>query len=328
MAMQDKVMLMHQVEDTLKPRMFANMLEEAIAGIQDHLSEYDVQRIVAGEITGQEDLLDAFINAKKVEGRAESTLERYQYTIERFLRAAGARTKDVTTQHVRDYFASESGRGIADSTIEGLRETLNSYFGWLEHEKMIRSNPVFNIGAIKCQKKVRETLSDPEIERLKMACNTIRESALLNVLRSTGCRVSEISGMNVHDIDFSSGECVVLGKGNKERVVYLDAVTIMLLKEYLAQRNDDNAALFINNHGERLKPGGIRNILKRLSETAGVKNVHPHRFRRTLITNLLNRGMPMQEVAILAGHDNMDTTMHYYTANKNVIKASYEKYSR
>lgn len=328
MATQDKVMLMHQVEDVLKPRMFANLLEEAVTEIQDRLDDYDVQRIATSDTTGQEDLLDAFISAKRVEGRSELTLVRYRYSIERFLRTIGVRTKDVTTQHVRDYFTKEKERGIADSTIEGLREMFNSYFGWLEHEKLIRTNPVYNISTIKYQKKVRETISDPDMERLKMACESIRESALLSVLRSTGCRVGEISGMNRTDVNYSNGECVVLGKGNKERTVFFDGVALMIVKEYLATRNDENEALFVNPHGERLKPGGIRFILKRISKTAGVTNVHPHRFRRTLITNLLNRGMPMQEVAILAGHDKVDTTMQYFTANKEIIKTSYERYSR
>lgn len=328
MAMQDKVMLMHQVEETLKPRMFANLLEEAIVGINEHLDEYDIHRIHSDDSAAEDDCLESFINSKKAEGRAESTIARYQYIIERFMMFAKVRTKDVNTYHIRDYFANEQARGISDSTLEGIRETLSSYFGWLEHEKLIYTNPIYNIGVIKVSKRVRDAISEPDMERLKRSCSNIRDSALLNVLRSTGCRISEVTGMNIDDINFLTNRCNVIGKGDKERTVFIDDVTAMILKEYLATRNDNNEALFINHAGTRLKPGGARNILKRLAQTAGVENVHPHKFRRTLITKLLNNGMPIQEVAIVVGHDNLDTTMGYYASSKSKIQSSYQMYSR
>ena len=325
MATQDKIVLMHKVEGTLRPRMFANLLDEAVTEIQEHLDEFDITHI--SEVPEKtEDMLEAYLNAKRVEGRTEKTIFRYQYVIERFMKHAKAKTRDITTFHIREYFSEEHNRGIQDSTLEGIRQILNSYFAWLEHEKMIHSNPVDNVGAIKCEKKVRESFSEADIERMRRSCPCIRDSAIVNFLLSTGCRISEVTNLNRDDIDFNSHECIVYGKGKKERTVYLNEVAIMTLKEYLATRKDNERALFIGKFNERLLPGGVRAMLNKISELSGVKNIHPHRFRRTLITHLLNRGMAIQEVSILAGHDKMDTTIKYFSTNSNRIKSSYNKF--
>ena len=324
MAIQDKAMLMHQVEQTLHPRMFANLLEEAMTEINGHLDEYDVRHL--GESSGTDNLLDSFINAKKVEGLSESTLSLYRYNIERFMMFANVKTRDVTTHHIREYLAHEQNRGLSDTTVNNLRSILNSYFSWLDQEKLITSNPVKSIGVIKCQKKVRESISDADMERLKRSCKNLRDIAILNLLASTGCRISEITNLNRNDVDLENMECTVLGKGNKERTVYLNEVAAMTLKEYLAKRKDRYPALFIGKRKNRLHPNGVREMLKQLAERSGVTNIHPHRFRRTLITNLLNRGMPIQEVAIVVGHDKIDTTMRYFSSSKARIKNSYRKY--
>lgn len=326
MAEQDKTLLLHKIDGTLRTRMYANLLEETEDEIQNHLDEFDVTHIGNEEVES-EDLLDTYINAKRVSGRSELTLVRYRYTIERFMQYVNVKTREVNQHHVRDYFAHEKRRGIQDSTIEGTREVLNSYFGWLEHEKMIPSNPVFNVEPIKCQIKERNALSASEIEILKRNCKNIRDNAIISFLLATGCRISELVGLNVDDVDLVNGECIVLGKGNKERTVFLDEVALLTLKEYLARRNDDCEALFVNKRHGRLLPGGIRCMLKTLAEKANVDHVHPHRFRRTNVTHLLNRGMPIQEVAILAGHSKIDTTMKYFAANKARIKNSYRMYT-
>ena len=321
MASQDKALLMNKVEETLKPRMFANLLEEAIDEIQDHLDEFDITHINQ-DVIKTEDLLIVYLNAKKVGGRSEKTLTRYAYVIGRFLKAVGIKTKDITTDHVRDYFSKELARGVAESTVDGIRETLNAYFGWLEQEKLIRRNPVVHIEAIKYQKKERLSLSATDIELIKRKSG-VRDNAIVSFLLATGCRISEMTQLNRTDVDLDAGECVVLGKGNKERTVFLDDVAILTLKEYLSQRNDDNEALFVGCRKERLQPGGVRAMMKRLSKASGVENVHPHRFRRTNVTRLLNHGMAIQEVAILAGHSKVDTTMKYFAASKTRIKNSY-----
>ena len=326
MAEQDKALLMHKVEDTLKPRMFANLLEEAVDEIQEHLDEFDITHI-SGEEVETEDMLDIFINAKRVGGRSEKTLVRYRYVIGRFMKSVGIKTREVTTQHIRAYFADELARGVSESTVDGIRETLNAYFGWLEHEKLIPRNPAFNIESIKYQKKERLALSTADIELLKRSCASIRDNAIISFLLATGCRISEVTSLNRNDVDLDAGECIVLGKGNKERTVFLDDVAVLTLREYLSSRSDSSEALFVGKRGERLQNGGVRAMLKHLEKVSHVDNVHPHRFRRTAVTRLLNRGMPIQEVAILVGHEKLDTTMKYFASSKARIKNSYRMYN-
>lgn len=326
MPSQDKSLLMSRVEDTLKPRMFANLLEEATSEIRYILDDFEVTHNADVSDVSTDNLLQTFLDAKSAGGRSAKTITRYEYIITRFLRHAGIRTRDVTTPAVREYFRSEQDRGVADSTIEGIRQVLNDYFGWLKQEDLIRTNPVFSIDPIKVQKKVRESFSEVDMERIKRACTSARDVALVNFFFSTGCRVSEVVGLNRSDVNFELGECVVLGKGNKQRTVYINDVAALTLKEYLASRTDVNEALFLNHHGKRLLAGGVRDVLCRLAQSSGVSNIHPHRFRRTMITYLLNRGMPIQDVALLAGHDKIDTTMRYYHSSKARIKNSYQRY--
>ena len=327
MPIQDKVLLMHKVEETLKPRMFANYLEEAMREFTVTLDEFDVIHISNMDGTANEDCLEAYLNVKKIEGRSEKTIIRYAYIITRFLLWAKVNTREVNTQHIRAYLKAEHDRGVLNSTLEGTRQILNAYFSWLEHEKMIRMNPAFNVEPIKCEKKVKDIFSMADIEKMKRSCKTVRDVAIICFLLSTGCRISEVTQLDRGDINYESGECIVRGKGNKHRMVYLDDVAIMTLREYLAQRRDGSCALFIGKRMERMTSGGVRAMLKGVEEKSGVHNVHPHRFRRTLITRLLNRGMPIQEVAVLVGHDKVDTTMKYYKASSAKIKSSYMKYS-
>ena len=325
MSVQDKALLMHKVEGTLKPRMFANMLEEAVCEIQTHLDEFEINHIVDAQES--EDMIDRYINAKIVGGRSEGTIVRYRYIIERFLRFANVKTCEVTKEHIRTYFAHELRRGISESTIDGIRQILYGYFNWLEREKLIITNPVYNIETVKSQKKERMTLSPSDIELLKRKTKSLRDNAIINFLLATGCRISEVTSLNRDDVDLENGECIVLGKGNKERTVYLDEVAVLTLREYLASRNDNIDALFIGKRKERLQPGGVRAMMKKLSISSGVENVHPHRFRRTMVTKLLNRGMPIQEVALVVGHERVDTTMMYFSANKSRLKNSYRIYT-
>lgn len=326
MPSQDKALLMTKVEETLKPRMFANLLEEAVDEIQEHLDEFDVTH-TGTETIETEDLLKTYIDAKRVAGRSERTLVHYQYVISRFMRLVGVRTRDVTPQHIRDYFARLFDRGVSDCTVNGIRETINAYFGWLKEEGLIKRNPCAHIEPIKVQQKERPAFSDSDIELLKMHCTTIRDRAILCFLLSTGCRISEMTGLNREDVDLDAGECIVLGKGNKERTVFLDDVAVMTLREYLASRIDRQPALFLNHLTGRISPQLVREMLHDLGDSANVDNVHPHRFRRTIITRLLNRGMPIQDVALIAGHAKIDTTKEYYAASKSRIKSNYVRFS-
>ena len=258
MATQDKAMLMNQVSDTLRSRMFANLLDEAVEEINETLDWYEITHI-AGEADSSCDLMKTYIDAKRAEGRSEKTLFLYQYRIIKFLQFAKVSIRDVTTHHIRDYLAAEQGRGIADATVEGIRSTLNAFFGWLEHERLITRNPAANITPIKCTKKIKEAFSETDLDKLKRACADARDLAIVNFFLSTGCRVSEVTGLNRDDVNISTGECIVLGKGDKERRVYLNRTAVLALTEYLATRRDRNPALFVSKIGaKRLEPNGMR----------------------------------------------------------------------
>ena len=276
---------------------------------------------------GDDDLLRAFLDAKRLEGRSEKTIYGYRRIIERMLESVKVPTYEISIYNLRSYLMQERNRGISDVTLEGNRNVFSSFFGWLYKEKLIQDNPCANLGPIKHIKKIRVPFSEVEIEMLKEACKTARDKALISFLLATGCRISEVCNLNRDDIDYQNLECTVLGKGNKERTVFLDDITAMLLKRYLAERTDDMPALFIGKGTERLAPGGVRFRLNEIADRAGVQNVHPHRFRRTLATNLIDRGMSIQEVASILGHENINTTMTYVYINKENVKNAYRKYA-
>lgn len=326
MPEKDKALLMHKVEGTLRPRMFANLLEEAVDEIQDHLDGFDVRHLGSVAESDLDDLLDTYIDAKRVSGLSEKTLVCYRYEISRMMKYVKIRTRDITAHHIRDYFAFQRSRGVSDLTVENLRQKFSAYFGWLERMKLIRFNPMMEIEKIRVPKTVKPMFSNPDVTMLRKYCAKPRDCAVVSFLLATGCRIGEVCRLNRRDINFEAGECTVLGKGNKERTVFIDDVSLLFLKEYLASRADDNEALFVNRYGNRLQPGGYRQALKILAAMAGVENVHPHRFRHTFITRMLDRGMPIQEVAILVGHESLNTTMKYYSASKARIKSSYQRF--
>ena len=327
MATHDKVLLLQRAESILKTRMFANLLEEAMTEFQITLDEFDVIHVACNNGTGTEECLEMFLNAKRVEGRSDGTITRYAYIITRFMLWANVKTRDINSEHIRAYFEELHNRGLKDSTIEGIRECMNAYFGWLEHEKLIMSNPVFNIAPIKYEEEVKPIFTVTDIEKMKRCCRNKRDVAIVCFLLSTGCRVSEMTGLNRDDVDLVKGECVVHGKGKYERYVYFDDITKMALNEYLADRHDRIDALFIGRHMKRLGNNGVRAMLKKIESVSDVDDIHPHKFRHTIITRLLNRGMPIHEVAVLAGHKKIDTTMKYYTASNLTIKNSYLRYT-
>ena len=275
----------------------------------------------------QDDLLDCYVSAMKVECRSQKTIDRYVYVIGRMMEFVKVPTRRVSVYHLRNYLTHEKERGICEQTLEGYREIFSAYFNWLQRESLIDRNPCVNLGVIKVPKKEKKTYTDAELERLNWFCGNIRDRAILHFLRSTGCRISEITGLNRDQVNLELLECVVHGKGNKERTVYLDEVAGMILAEYLNGRIDDVPALFINKQHDRLNPGGVRAMLNKLAEKAGVEHVHPHKFRRTLATGLARHGMPIQEVAKVLGHEKLDTTMKYVVLNKDDVKASYRRYT-
>ncbi len=327
MSVVAKQLFISDLTEQLESMLTVKTMTEVINAVNEVFNQYRLER--CEEQIGQqdfEDILTSFINAKRVEGKSEKTLIRYEYIINRFREHDSTPIRKITVYNLRDYFSSEKKRGISDSTLEGIREVFSSFFGWSYREGLIPNNPIGNLSSIKCRKEVRMPYSDVDIERLKEACRSTRDKAIITFLISTGCRISEVCGLDRRDIDFQNLECTVLGKGNKERTVYLDSVAAMQLQKYLSERKDNDPALFVGKGTERLHPGGVRKRLNEIGETAGVENVHPHRFRRTLATNLINHGMPIQEVANILGHEKINTTMTYVYIDKQNVKNSYRKY--
>lgn len=296
-------------------------LENELASYELNETEHEHADVETGE------LLEEFLAAKAVEGKSPNTIAHYRYLLTRMFNEIKIPIRDIMVFTLRRYLAKLKSDGLQDITIEGVRCTICSFFGWLHRENLLPTNPAGNLGPIKCEKKVKKPLSSVDIEHLKEYCTTIRDRAIISVLLSTGCRISEVCGMNRDSIDFANLECTVLGKGNKQRVVFIDDVTAMLLRRYLLERTDDSEALFIGKGSDRLTPAGVRFMLNKIAEQAGVEHVHPHRFRRTLATSLVDHGMPIQEVAAILGHEKLETTLKYVYINKTNVKNNYRKYA-
>ena len=326
MAYETKAALLNDVERELSTVLTAADMAAAMKILSDQLSAYTLER-VASDAADKDDLLDVYLSAMTVEGRSEKTIKRYRYIIGRMMEAVGTRTRTVTVYHLRKYLSDEKARGISDRTLEGTRQVFSSYFNWLQRERLIDQNPTANLGAIKYQKKQKDIYSEVDLERLKFGCKSLRDRAILAFLRATGCRISEMCALNRDDVDLKALECKVLGKGNKERVVFLDQVAAATISAYLDSREDVLPALFIGKGTDRIHPGGVRKMLNDLGENANVNHVHPHKFRRTTATTLIRHGMPIQEVAAILGHDKLDTTMQYVTIDKTDIKNAYRKYA-
>lgn len=327
MSVEIKSAFLSDLSSALSDKVTASALQTVLSSVSDVLEHYEFSRMLRTDVSGSLDLFDAWIAALRVQGRSEKTIQAYTYIVTRVLSDMKTPVRSVTVHHIRNWLAQEKSRGIADSTLEGNRQVLASMFGWLYREGLIEKNPVANIGTIKAQRKVREPYADVDLENLKAACKSKRDLAILCFLLATGCRISEVTQLDRDRIDFQNKEVIVLGKGNKERTVYFDAVTAMHLRNYLSTRTDGNPALFIGKRQERLQPGGVRAMLNVLAEKAGVNHAHPHRFRRTRATMLIAHGMPIQEVANILGHEKLDTTMRYVTLDKASLKNDYKRYA-
>ena len=326
MAIEAKATLLRGLEQQLSTQITAADMAKVLTAVADQLAGYEVRQIDTGDVM-IDDLLDAYLAAMQIQGRSDKTVQRYRYAIQRMMAAVRVPTRGITVYHLRQYLAQEKARGISDRTLEGNRQVFSAYFNWLQREGLIAQNPTANLGAIKCQKKIKVTYSEIDMERMKHSCKSLRDRAIIAFLASSGCRISEMVRLDRGDVDLVNLECTVLGKGNKERVVYLDPVTGMLIREYLAQRSDDSPALFAGKGTDRISAQGVRRMLTVLAGDSRVDHVHPHKFRRTLATNLIRHGMPIQEVAAILGHDKLDTTMQYVVLDKTDVKNSYRKYA-
>lgn len=275
------------------------------------------------------DYVEIFLSAKRIEGCSEKSLVYYQRTIEKMLDTVGKNAKHITTDDLRGYLSDYQNQNKSSKvTIDNIRRILSSFFSWLEDEDYIIKSPVRRIHKVKTAKTIKETYTDEELERMRDGCEEIRDLAMIDMLASTGMRVGEMVTLNRDDVDFNERECVVVGKGDKERVVYFDARTKMHLQSYLDSRIDDNAALFVtlNAPHERMKIGGIEVRLRELGKRLGVDKVHPHKFRRTLATMAIDKGMPIEQLQKLLGHQRIDTTLQYAMVKQSNVKMAHRKY--
>ena len=248
MAIDAKVSLQQQIESRLSKEVTAETMNKMLRIVADVLEGFDLREISPAE--EQDDLMDCYINAMRVQGRSEKTLARYKYIITKMMKQVGVSTRRITVYHLRNYLASMKEAGRQDSTMEGERQIFSAYFNWLQRESLIDKNPTANLGAIKCPKKQKKIFTDIDMEKLRQGCKTKRDRAIIAFLASTGCRVSELTGLEKEAVDLDGLTCVVHGKGDKERRVYLDGVTGMLVRSYLTERKDLNPALFVNRYGE------------------------------------------------------------------------------
>lgn len=326
MAIEAKVGLIAQLEKRLASELTVETMGKVLSALTEILDGYEL-RETAFEPDRNDDLLECYISALRVQGRSTKTIDRYKYIIEKMMKAVKVPTRKITVYHLRQYLADEKARGVEDSTLESNRQIFSAYFNWLQRESLIERNPIANLGAIKVPKKQKKIYTDVDLEKLRTNCKTLRDKAIISFLGATGCRISEATALNRDSVDLTRLECVVHGKGNKERTVYLDSVTGMLISDYLASRKDDNEALFVGLRGERLQPNGVRYMMTELAKRAGVDHVHPHKFRRTLATRMAMHGCPIQEVSAILGHESLNVTMTYVVLDKENIKNAYRRYA-
>lgn len=287
------------------------------------------QRCNSVETGRNSELLDSFIAAKRVEGCSDKSLKYYRSTIEKLLLTIGKPVLHIDTDDLRRYLDRYQRTSKAGKvTIDNVRRILSSFFAWLEDEDYILKSPVRRIHKVKTGQTVKETYSDEALEQMRDHCDSLRDLAIIDLLASTGMRVGEMVRLNVEDIDFENRECVVFGKGDKERKVYFDARTKIHLQNYLASRDDANPALFVTLHRpyDRLQISGVEIRMRELGRRLDMAKVHPHKFRRTLATMAIDKGMPIEQVQQLLGHSKIDTTMQYAMVNQSNVKNSCRKY--
>lgn len=273
--------------------------------------------------------LEDYLMSKALEGKSTDTVRRYRYELTRLLSYINKSVADITDGDISSYLrAYKNIKAVKNSTLKGVRAVYSSFFVWLRDRDRVRRNPMVLVESIKVEKRVKRPFTDTEREQLLRSCATIRDKAMMEFLYSTAVRVSELASLNIDDIRWSSKDLIVYGKGGKERTVYLNERTNMYLQEYLQSRTDNNPALFVGlkSPHNRLSKAGIEDMIRRTGERAGVEKAHPHRFRGTSITNAINRGMPLQEASIMAGHAKTETTMLYCSVDQESVKYHHKKY--
>ena len=320
-------------------------MEEKIVLVLNEMSEYltveqmkKLQEVIVKTFaeneapkteTSNDEFLKMFLDAKRIEGCSDRTIKYYRVTIEHLLKNVVSPIRKITTEMMRAYLVDyQKINNCGKTTVDNIRRNISSFFSWLEEEDYILKSPMRRIHKIKTQKTVKNIISDEEIEKLRDNCKNIRDTAMIDLLYSTGIRVGELVKLNIEDIDFSERECVVFGKGDKERRVYFDAKSKIHLKNYIESRKDNNPALFVtlNAPYDRLKISGVEIRIRELGRMLNLEKVHLHKFRITMATRAIDKGMPIEQVQKILGHSQIDTTMQYAIVNQNNVKASHRKY--
>ena len=320
-------------------------MEEKLVNILNEMAEYlsisqmkKLQEVLLKNMKEQEesisetsnyDYLKMFIAAKKIEGCSDRTVTYYKSTVEHLLKCIDTPIRKITTDEIRSYLAQYQEKGgCSKTTIDNIRRNISSFFSWLEEEDYILKSPMKRIHKIKTVQPVKETISDELIERLRDACLCKRDLAIVDLLYSTGIRVGELVRLNIDDISFEERECVVFGKGDKERRVYFDAKAKLHLQDYLKERDDDNPALFVTLDAphQRLKISGVEIRIRSLGRSINAEKIHPHKFRRTMATRAIDKGMPIEQVQKILGHSQIDTTMQYAMVNQSNVKNAHRKF--
>ncbi len=281
------------------------------------------------ENISNEEYLSMFLAAKQIEGCSARTIQYYKVTVEHMIRRIPLEIRKITTDDIREYLAEyQKMNSCGKVTVDNVRRNLSSFFSWLEEEDYILKSPMRRIHKIKTKQAVKEVITDEMIEQLRDHCKCKRDLAMIDLLYSTGIRVGELVGLNRTDINFEERECVVYGKGDKERRVYFDAKSKLHLQDYLKERVDDNPALFVTLDApyERLKISGVEIRVRELGRKLNMDKIHPHKFRRTMATRAIDKGMPIEQVQKILGHSQIDTTMQYAIVNQNNVKSAHRKY--
>ena len=324
-----KEFLISEVQRQMLPHLNNDQLRKLRTAMEFCLHGFEVVQSDTPQEQLQPDPVKAFIAAKRIEGCSEKTLTYYRKTIETMLEAIGKSVQQVTTDDIRQYLtAYQIRRKSSKVTIDNIRRILATFYSWLEDEDYIVKSPVRRIHKVKTAKVIKETYTDEALEQMRDNCSSLRDLAIIDLLASSGMRVGELVALNRDDINFNERECVVFGKGNKERLVYFDARTKIHLQNYLDSRTDGNLALFVTLRApyNRLQIGGVEMRLRQLGRRLSIPKVHPHKFRRTLATSAIDKGMPIEQVQQLLGHQKIDTTMHYAMVKQQNVKLAHRKY--
>lgn len=324
-----KDQLIAEVQQQMLPYLNNEQLRKLRAAMEFCLHGLEITQTDRQQEQEQTDATAAFIAAKRIEGCSEKTLTYYLKTIEAMTAAVGKPVQRITTDDIRQYLTTyQMQRKSSKVTIDNIRRILATFYSWLEDEDYIVKSPVRRIHKVKTAKVIKETYTDEALEQMRDNCDSLRDLAIIDLLASSGMRVGELVALNRDDINFNERECVVFGKGNKERLVYFDARTKIHLQNYLDSRTDGNPALFVTLRApyNRLQIGGVEMRLRQLGRRLSLPKVHPHKFRRTLATSAIDKGMPIEQVQQLLGHQKIDTTMHYAMVKQQNVKLAHRKY--